>query len=358
MTEHTMAADPLFDISAIVCTYNRCGVLEESLSRIAGQQAGGLRYEIIVVDNNSTDQTRQVIGAFAATARRPIRYIFEPRQGVSHARNAGIAAAKAPILAFFDDDVLVSSDWLARIKQTFDLHRHIDFVGGKVLPRWGNPPPAWLVQDNWAPIATQDYGDESFVIDAASKVGLISANLAIRRSALDEVGWFHTELQRVKDGIGSMEDQELLERMARAGKRGLYAPQIVTWADVPEPRMRLSYHRRWHRGHGRFYAISRSAAFEQTGKGRLFDVPAHLYRQAATDAVGWLKHILRGRMAQAVTHESRLWFFVGFVRERRGQYLAMRGRSDAREIANFIGLQARRLFARGGKYIPGGPRTG
>jgi len=349
MVNHTIAADETFDISAIVCTYNRCDLLKESLSRIANQQSDGLRYEVIVIDNNSTDDTRQLIEGFAASICCPMRYVFEPQQGVSHARNAGIATARAPLLAFFDDDVLVASDWLARIKQTLDLHSDLDYVGGKVLPRWGNAPPAWLVQDNWAPIAVQDYGDQPFVLNATPSVGLISANLAIRRSALDDVGWFRTELQRVKDGIGSMEDQELLERMARAGKRGLYAPQIVVWADVPQPRMRRSYHRRWHRGHGRFYAISRSAAFEQTRKGRLFDVPAHLYRQAATDTLFWFKHILCGQTSQAFAREMRLWFFLGFVRERRSQYLATPRRNAARKIVDFVTFQARRLFARSEK---------
>jgi glycosyltransferase involved in cell wall biosynthesis len=349
MVKPTITTDEAFDISAIVCTYNRSGVLKEALARIAAQQADGLRYEVIIVDNNSTDDTRQVIEAFAAASRCPMRYVCERQQGVSHARNAGIAAATAPLLAFFDDDVMVSSDWLMKIKQALDLHRDVDYVGGKVLPQWASAPPAWLVPDNWAPIAALDYGDEPFVVSAATKVGLISANLAIRRRALDEVGWFRPELQRVKDGIGSMEDQELLERMARAGKRGLYAPEIVVWADVPAARMTRRYHRRWHRGHGKFYAISRSATFEQTEAGRLFDVPAHLYRQAAMDAAAWLKHTLCGQTAQAFARQSRLWFFLGFVHERRRQYLSAQSRSNAREIADFVGLQARRLFARSGK---------
>ncbi|MEN3336228.1 MAG: glucosyl-dolichyl phosphate glucuronosyltransferase [Blastocatellia bacterium] len=349
MLKPPMTIDESFDISAIVCTYNRSGVLKEALARIAAQQAEGLRYEVIVVDNNSTDDTRQVIEAFVAASRRCVRYVCERQQGVSHARNAGIAASTAPLLAFFDDDVMVSSDWLIKIKQRLDLHPDVEYVGGKVLPRWATVPPAWLVPDNWAPIAALDYGDEPFVINATTQVGLISANLAIRRRALDEVGWFRPELQRVKDGIGSMEDQELLERLARAGKRGLYAPEIVVWAEVPAARMRRSYHRRWHRGHGKFYAISRSASFEQTEAGRLFDVPAHLYRQAVTDAAAWLKSTLRGRSAQAFTCQSRLWFFLGFVHERRRQYLSAQRRSNAREIADFVGLQARRLFARSGK---------
>src|SRR5436853_509626 len=350
MVKQPMTTDEAFDIAALVCTYNRSGVLKEALSRMSGRQADGLRYEVIIVDNNSTDDTRQVIETFVATSRCPMRYICERQQGVSHARNAGIAASTAPLLAFFDDDVLVSRVWLIKIKQRLDLHRDVDYVGGKMLPRWATAPPAWLVPDNWAPIAALDSGDEPFVMSVTTKVGLISANLAIRRRALDEVGWFRPELQRVKDGIGSMEDQELLERLARAGKRGLYAPEIVVRADVPATRMKRSYHRRWHRGHGKFYAISRSAVFEQTETGRLFDVPAHLYRQAALDAAAWLKHILCGQTAAAFARQSRLWFFLGFVAERRHHYLSAHRRSNAREIADFVGLQARRLFARNGKY--------
>ncbi|MFL6275730.1 MAG: glycosyltransferase [Blastocatellia bacterium] len=337
------------DISAIVCTYNRSRLLAEALSHIVAQQADGLRYEVIVVDNNSTDDTRQVVEGYAAASRCAVRYLSEHRQGVSYARNAAIAAARAPWLAFFDDDVMVARDWLLKIKQRFDAHRDIDYVGGKVLPRWEVAPPAWLLPDNWAPIAAQDYGDELFVVDAETTRGLISANLAIRRRALEAVGGFRTELQRVRDGIGSMEDQELLERLAHAGFRGLYAPEIVVWADVPRTRMTRRYHRRWHRGHGKFYAISRSAVFEQSAAGRLFDVPAHLYRQAAVDASAWLKHMACGQMAQAFARESRLWFFFGFVKQRRRQYVSSQPRGNAREFAAFVRTQAQRLLAAGKK---------
>lgn len=329
----TMTLSELLDISAIVCTYNRGGVLKEALARIAAQQAAGVRYEVIVVDNNSTDDTREVIAALVAASRVPMRYVFERQQGISYARNAGIRAARAPLLAFFDDDVLVTPDWLMKIKQTLDRHTDVDYAGGKVLPQWQAAPPAWLTRDNWAPIAVQDYGDAPFLLDETSDRCLISANLMIRRRALDEVGWFRPELQRVKDGIGSMEDQELLERMARAGKRGLYVPEIVVWADVPAARMTKAYHRRWHRGHGKFYAISRSEAFERTALGRLFDVPAHLYRQAAVDAAAWVKHLLRGQTAQAFARESRLWFFLGFLGERRRERRPAGRRGRVRQAA-------------------------
>src|ERR1043165_2896991 len=161
-----MSVDSPYDISAIVCTYNRSAMLHEALSRIAAQRADGLRYEVLVVDNNSSDDTRQVIESFAPSSPCPVRYILERQQGVSHARNAGLAASNAPLLAFFDDDVMVSPDWLMQIKRALDLHRGIDYIGGKVLPRWAEAPPGWLVPENWAPIAAQDYGDEPFVLEA------------------------------------------------------------------------------------------------------------------------------------------------------------------------------------------------
>ena len=338
------SVDVRVDISAIVCTWNRRQVLAAALGSIASQASPDFNYEIIVVDNNSTDDTASAVEPFVASNSSRIRYIFEPRQGISHARNAGIAVATAPLLAFFDDDVSVGSDWLQTIKNAFERHQDVDYIGGKVLPRWRIEPPEWLGRENWAPIAVQDHGDTAFYLDAGDGPGLISANLAIRRRTLDQVGCFRPELQRVKDGIGSMEDQELLERMQRAGNRGLYLPELVVWADVPEQRMTKTYHRRWHRGHGEFYAISRSASFERTTTGRLFDVPAHLYRQAVIDAARWVWRQMRGHDAAAFAAESRLWFFLGFLRRRFVQ--SAWGPKVGREIIAFISSHASRLVER------------
>src|ERR1041384_4942701 len=125
MLKRPATTDEAFDITAIVCTYNRSALLGESLARILAQQGDGLRYEVIVVDNNSTDNTREVTERFAASTRRPVRYLCERQQGVSYARNAGIEASRAPVLAFFDDDVLVAGDWLVKIKRALDAHSDI-----------------------------------------------------------------------------------------------------------------------------------------------------------------------------------------------------------------------------------------
>jgi glycosyltransferase involved in cell wall biosynthesis len=141
-----------YDVSVVVPTFNRRQLLQRTLESLLQQQSGSVRYEVLVVDNNSTDDTRAVVDAL--TRRwRGVRYLFEPRCGVSHARNTGIAAARAPIIAFIDDDVEADPVWIATIKRVFDDHPGIDCVGGRIDARWAAPPPAWLTPKHWGPVA-------------------------------------------------------------------------------------------------------------------------------------------------------------------------------------------------------------
>lgn len=330
-----------FDITVIISTYNRCEMLGAALECALEQESRGARFEVIVADNNSTDKTREVVESYIARGWTNLRYVFEPRQGVSYTRNAGIASARAEIIAFADDDVRVSKDWVANIKREFDDHREVDCIGGKVLPRWKNGRPRWLTPDHWMPMALQDYGDERLRINAENRLCLVSANLAIRRAVFAETGLFEPELQRVGNGIGSMEDAELLERFWRAGRQCLYTPALIAESDMPVDRMTKSYHRRWHTGHGYFFSIMRSEEMERSSN-RLFDVPAHLYRQALADAAGWLKRMLMGKRDSAFFYETRLRFFWGFFQKRRQDYLSATRRSALGEILAFIRAMASR----------------
>jgi GT2 family glycosyltransferase len=166
-------------------------------------------------------------------------------------------------------------------------------------------------------------------VDAANPLCLITANLAVRRDVFDKVGLFAPELQRVKDGIGSMEDHEFLVRCFRAGCRGWYAPEITVTTEVPWSRTQKGYHRRWHRGHGYFYAIMRSEDLEPASAPRLFDVPAYLYKQAVKDCAGWLTHTVLRNETRAGTCEMRLQFFMGFLRTRGEDFFKRRVSPDA-----------------------------
>ena len=185
-----------------------------------------------------------------------------------------------------------------------------------MLPRWPAEPPIWLTKANWSPLALLDYGDQPFYVDSGKQLCLIGANFAFRRRAFEKVGLFKTDFQRVKDGIGSLEDHEFLLRLWRVGSKGLYLPELVATAEIEPDRMEKQYHRRWHASHGRFYAALHSEEVERSKLGKLFGVPAHLYRQALTDLAGWIRAQIRRRAAEAFSRELGLRYFSGFAGRR------------------------------------------
>lgn len=334
-----MSAAP--DISAVIGTYNRCELLGDAIERILSQQADGLCFELIVVDNNSTDQTRQVVESFIARGHSQVRYLFEGQQGVSHARNAGIAVARAPIIAFTDDDVRVAPDWLATIKHTFDQHPEVDMVGGKVLPQWSSPPPSWLTRDHWAPLGILDFGDQPFYLNAQRPCCMLTANLAVRKHVFAQIGTFRPEFQRVKNSIGSTEDHELLLRFYKRGSKGLYAPNIEAVAAVQEERLTKAYHRRWHTGHGRFSALMGLEPAPHDAP-RLFGAPAYMYRQLFRFACQWARASLKALQADALRYENELRYMSNYIRTLAEQSSARREKRAPAEIAAFANLLIRR----------------
>ncbi len=307
-------------VSVILPTYNRAPGLLRAVASVLKQTASPSSYEVIIVDNNSTDGTAAAVAQLVEREGRRVRSVMEEKQGVSFARNRGIEEARADIVAFFDDDVRVADNWIDTIARTFAERPELECIGGRVLPEWEAPPPSWLTPTHWAPLALQDLGDTRITISAQNQRGLISANLACRRRLFDRIGGFSPVFQRVKDGIGSIEDDEWIRRVWKSGVTALYLPELVAYTDVPADRLTRDYHRRWHSGHGRFYAVLRAEEMEQTSTGSLFGVPAHMYRSAAASAIAWIAAAGRGRTAQAFTHEVKLRFFGGFL----GQRLAER----------------------------------
>ena len=307
-----------FKVSVVVPTYNRCGLLTRTLDSLISQIAPGLRYEVLVVDNNSRDDTRGVVDAIGRRHAH-LRYVFEPRQGVSHARNAGIAASRAPLIAFIDDDVEASATWVAAIKQAFDLHPEIDCLGGPIQPRWAAPPPAWLTPMLWAAVSVQgDKGDSPYIDATRATPCLMTANFACRRAALEQVGGFSTAYARD-------EDRELQLRLWRAGKRGLYARHVIVTTDVPRDRLTKTHHRRFYARIGQSHARMRYLESIDAG-GRLLRVPprrttvqgtpAFIYRYLFGHTMRLLGNAAVLRWNRAFFHEIRVRYYVGYIRAR------------------------------------------
>lgn len=309
------------DISVVVSTYNRADVLPRALGSLREQVAPGLRYEIIVVDNNSSDSTRVVVKSFMDRGGANMRYLFEPRQGLAYGRNTGIEASNGSIIAFTDDDVMVAPNWIATLKRVFDEHPEADCVGGRVLPRWDRTVPLWLTREHWAPLALLDYGDTPFYVTASRPLCLVGANTAFRRAVFSRIGLLAPYVQAYKRAVGT-EDHELLLRLWRSGGQGWYEPTLLVTSDIASDRITKEYHRQWHRRHGRSMALMRAESFEQTRVARVLGVPGWIYREAIERAIRCIGCLLRGDGARAFLHEARLRFCWGFLVTRWGQFLS------------------------------------
>jgi glycosyltransferase involved in cell wall biosynthesis len=322
------------DLTLLVCTHNRSRDLRELLETALAQDTGEIcTYEVLVVDNNSTDETRRVVEALMISGNANLRYLFEPRQGKSYALNAGIDAASGPIVTVADDDYLLPANWVRATVETFRTHPEISVSGARVLPLWQSEVPTWLGREHWSALALTDYGDTAFTVDESRKVCLLACTLRV--ADVKAVGGYRGALSVSGELIGGVEDLEILERLWKAGKKGLYLPHVAVRHKVAAGRMTKQYHRRWHTGHGRFYAVMRDDEFERAGA-RLFDVPSHVYGQTGRAALGWLRAWLKREPDLAFLCETQLRFALGFVRQRRRDFKAGGGRVSPADLAAFV----------------------
>ena len=233
--------------TVLICTFNRSAMLRETLESLARMDdvAGG--WDVLVVDNNSTDGTRDVVASLAGSFPVTLRYLSEPRQGKSHALNTGIAATPSDIIAFTDDDVVVEKRWLAEAIKPLVARSDVDYTGGPVRAIWGTTPPSWLPTTNsnlWGTIAALDYGEEPFIFEERRWIP-IGANMAVRRSVFARAGVFNPSLGRIGNSLLGQEQSEFFYRTRHLGIRGLYVPEMELHHHVPAARLTRRYFRRW-----------------------------------------------------------------------------------------------------------------
>jgi GT2 family glycosyltransferase len=316
-------------VAILIATYNRAQRLGETLDVLAGSCVDpSLSWEVVVVDNNSTDATREVVMSRQASYPVPLRYIFERRQGRSSALNTAIAATTAPLLLFTDDDVRVDPSWV--MAGTNALLSGADYVGGPVRPIWEADPPPWLDlrrADLWGTIAILDYGPAPFAFEERQRVPL-GANMGVRRSLITAVGGFRIDLGR--SGGRRLLGQEVPELLARAratGLHGEYVPAMAVDHHIPARRLTKHYFRRWWVGKGyskgMFEAVQplTELGLDLRGVPHICGVPRYVIGDAMRDALAYIVAAIHRDAGERFRREMRLAYFIGFVRAR-----AFRGR--------------------------------
>lgn len=243
-------------VSVTICTYNRAFWLRQTLEFITRQDYPADRWEILVVDNNSRDETAKVVAEFARAPKVP-RYFLETNQGSSYARNRGIAEAVGEIVVFTDDDMLGPTDWLRTLMQPFVRpgNERVAAVGGEVIPVFPEGLPAWL-DGYWKPLNFRnDVGP------LRPNQLPMTANLALRKAVFSEVGLFRTDLGRIGNHSLFNEDHDLCRRVFAAGYSMWYSPHASLQHQIPAGRLTFSYTCRQMRD------AARSRVVESTGRG-------------------------------------------------------------------------------------------
>ncbi|HWO43092.1 MAG TPA: glycosyltransferase [Candidatus Eisenbacteria bacterium] len=239
-------------ISAVICTYRRPDTLPGAIRSLQKQTLPATAYEVIVVDNNSNDATAEIVQSYQRKAGFDLHYVLETRQGLSHARNAGIRKARAEIVAFLDDDAVAAPDWLGSL---LDVYRRVPdawAVGGKVSPIWDGARPKWLRETMLRSLSLVDWGDEERPLKWPERV--IGTNFSFRKQVFSEIGLFLVDLGRRGDLLLGNEDTEIQERIHELHKVVVYTPRAVVRHHVPVDRMTKQYF------YGRAYGTGRSEA--------------------------------------------------------------------------------------------------
>ncbi len=223
-------------VTVAICTWNRAAFLRQTLAGIARQDWPADRLEVLVIDNNSTDDTKSAVGGFTTGPRAP-RHVFETRQGLDHARNRGLAESSGDIIIFADDDILMEPDWVRQMAAPFiaDTAQRIGCVGGEVVPVFPDGLPDW-VREWHAPLALR--ADAGPVPPRQSPMG---ANLAFRKSIFARTGPFATGLDRQGKNLFGGGDAEMVRRVRAAGFEVWFAPLAKVLHQMPASRTTFRY---------------------------------------------------------------------------------------------------------------------
>lgn len=236
-----------FSVDVILRTHNRAALLGDAIASFFAADHSGIAARLLVVDNRSSDGTPALLAELAARHRPALVPIREDTPGGQHALNAGLARAEAPVVAFFDDDERVASDWLQVIAREM-ADRATDYIAGPALPLWDEPAPDWLPDGFGGVLGIIDSGPERRAFGPDFAGMLTQGNCALRRSIFAETGPYPANLP-------TGEDRWLYEWLQAHGKRGFYCPDLRIHHVMQRERLSQAYFRQWAAREGRDRAV-------------------------------------------------------------------------------------------------------
>ncbi len=227
-------------LSIIVCTYNREKYIGECLTRLAEQDIDPTKYEVLVINNKSTDNTQEIIKEIIP--RHPkinFHYFIEENQGHTYARNRGIKESKGTILSFLDDDAFVQNNYCKEIIDFFNANQNVSAIGGRIIPKYENATPSWMSKYLLPLVAAIDLGKHTKPFKGNKFP--IGANMAFRRSMFEKYGLFDVNLGRRGSELEGGDEKEMFIRLRKGGEIISYVPEVAVEHIIPGSRIEKSY---------------------------------------------------------------------------------------------------------------------
>lgn len=282
-------------ISIIVCTYNRDCYIRKTLDCLAKCDADRTDFEILLIDNNCTDNTANICHEFEVewSGKLNYRYFVETKQGLSNARNRGIDEARGDFIVYLDDDAFVAADYIRNLKRYLVQYKGLAAFGGKIDPYYeSGVEPAWMSKWSYSWVSAIDYG--TTVRPFTGNDYPIGANMGVRVDLAKKAGGFNPNLGRLGKNTMSGEEKDFFNKIKALGETILYFPDVSVQHCIPENRLTIDFIRKMGEGIGisekqRTLDISHSAYFK-----RLFE---ELVKWGGTIVI-WLLFFLQGKLSK------------------------------------------------------------
>lgn len=289
-------------LSLVMATYNRAAEMVRALESVAVQSTAAEEWECVVVDNNSTDDTAERFAQFAENHLDiNLRMVREERQGLSYARNRGIAASSGDIIAIIDDDERIGPDFIRAYIEAFAAYPRAASAGGRTVAEYETGRPEWMSRWTELPIANPlDLGDEICEFRRGGRIPC-GGNMAVKRSAIERYGAFDESLGRSGASLVGGEESDLFARLARGGEQCIYVPQAVMYHIIPPSKLTDEYFDRLT------YNIGVTQRLRARSDGRMFAAGVAEYvKWAATLAIAaWYALSGRGAAARRIVRMRR-----------------------------------------------------
>ena len=298
------------ELSVVICTYNRDRYLEKCLEHLSCQDLPTEDFEILVINNSSTDQTAEICKHFQEShPDLHFKYVVESNVGLSHCRNRGVKESSGEIISYLDDDAYAAENYARSLVNYFRTHAEVDAIGGKITPEYQSREPAWMSNYLLPLVAALDMGNSARPFQGWHFP--IGANMAFHRSALPGTDPFRTDLGRKGTSLDSGEEKDLFMRLKRQNKNIHYVPDVQVQHFIPDSRLQDSYIRRMAMGIGRSEAL-------RVGKGSTAMVVGKWLQEflkiGATVILAML-FLLQGNWSKAsMLVKFRMWFLGSFIK--------------------------------------------